>query len=184
MFIQKEDQTFLMVRTFIHIAVFNLLVAIVLYAPGINPLKLSDAQRVTNSFIYYNIYKIYWLPIIAVVVGFITIIGSHSIVGPVMRFKEVLCFALDRDLTPKIHLRKGDYFTEFAELLQEELTFLSEDVRHFRSKSQEALKQLESMGEVKGKEELKRTIEEIHSVAAAYKTVEREEPESGTAGKA
>ncbi len=181
MFIEKEDQVFLMIRTFIHIAIFNLLLAIVIYAPsGENPLRLSEAQRFTNSFIFYHMNKIWWLPLILTVVGFITIIGSHSIVGPVVRFKDVLASALQRDLTGSLHLRKGDHFTDLADLLREELALFSGDFAFLKDKSRQALERLEDLENSPVKEDVRRALEEIHAAAAAYKLANREaSPASG-----
>ncbi len=175
MFIQKEDQILLMIRAFIHIAMFSLLLMIVIYAPGEHFFKLSETQQVTNSFIYYHIDKAIWIPLIFVLIGFITIIGSHRIVGPVVRFKSALRSALEKDLTHRVQLRNGDHFTELAELLQDELVLFSNELSHFRQKSEEALERLESMENVAGREEAIKAISEIQTAASAYKLIDQAE---------
>ncbi len=118
MFIEPQEQIVFMVRAWVYCLIFLGAAALPLYRPA-EGWRLSDAQRVTNQFLYYHSGNLPWMIAPFVLVGLVSVIGSHRVFGPVLGFKNALRNVLDRNLSTRLSPRTGDHFGELAALIND-----------------------------------------------------------------
>ncbi len=119
MFIDAPEQFLFALRSTVHILIFLLAAAILIYGPAQPGLRLSETQRVTNEFLYALGPRFWYLLPALALVWLVCVIGSHRAVGPVFGFKNTLRAVIDGDFSQRLTHRKGDHFGELADILNE-----------------------------------------------------------------
>ena len=119
MFIDAPEQILFALRSTVHILIFLLAAAILIYGPAQPGLRLSEVQRVTNEFLYALGPRFWYLLPALALVWLVCVIGSHRAIGPVFGFKNTLRAVVDGDFSQRLTHRKGDHFGELADIINE-----------------------------------------------------------------
>jgi len=168
MFIEPQEQTVFMVRAWIYCLIFAGVAFTIIYRPG-PQWQLSDAQRATNQFLFYHADKWPWLLLPFVLVGLVSVIGSHRIFGPVLGLKNTIRRVLDRDLSVHFSGRPGDHFEELAVLVNRLIEQNRNDLKTLKNLSQQVKSDLAAGRTAEAEAGLKRLVDELDKYRLEFK---------------
>jgi methyl-accepting chemotaxis protein len=121
-------------NSFLYAFLFVLVIVEVFFFPLIanftdaeNPSETS--RQVANQIRY--LYTYFWPAVISAMILILlhSIRASHKVAGPLYRFKIVLEALKEGKIPAPIHIRKGDYLQEEADLVNEVLESLRENLQ-------------------------------------------------------
>lgn len=114
--------------------------AAVLFIPLMSALEdevLSPTQRGEIAGEFLSLHARFWpaIPVLFVILAAHSVVISHRIAGPLVRFRRIFKEVAERDFSAKLKLRKKDYLEEDAEALNEMLGCLRSSVRSVRERA-------------------------------------------------
>lgn len=169
MWIDTPEQLVFGARSTVHVLIFMLAAAILIYGPGEGGMRLSEAQRTTNEFLFHISDRL-WLILPALgLVWLVGVIGSHRVVGPVFGYKRALSDMLEKDLTARALPRKGDHFIELGELMNDAIAAQQALLGGLRAGLSEISAGLGESGEPADLEKARRAAKDAEAVLAEYK---------------
>ncbi len=160
MFIEPQEQGIFMIRAWVYCLIFAGTAFTVIYHPG-PQWQLSDAQRATNQFLFYHADKWPWLVLPFVLVGLVSVIGSHRIFGPVLGLKNTIRRVLDKDLSVRFSGRTGDHFEELSVLVNQLIEHNRTQTREYRSIVRQIQADMAGGRTAEAQAQLKRLVDEF-----------------------
>jgi methyl-accepting chemotaxis protein len=132
--VNRDLQMALLRNSFLYAFLFVLVIGEVFFVPLMA--ELTDAEspsetsvQVANQIQY--LYTYFWPAVIFAMILILlhSIRASHKVAGPLYRFKVVLEALKEGEISPPIHIRKGDYLQQEAELINQVLESLRQNLK-------------------------------------------------------
>lgn len=133
-FILLEFQNRMLLFTFLYFMSTVVILAAVLFIPlmrGLEAEGLSPEQRGIVAGEFLSLHYRFWpaIPVVLFLLGSHSILVSHRVAGPLLRFRRVFRAVSKGNLTGRVQLRKNDYLKHDAEMLSEMLDSLRTRLR-------------------------------------------------------
>ncbi len=178
-FINSWAQLSIAVEVVLHSLLLLSLISLLLFAPPfvtmMSHYSVADHQAVARDLWEMNISKWPLFLVLAVFVGFISVLFSHHIVGPGYKFEHILHELNERNLAQTVILRKWDYLVEVQGELNRHILQLREDlgkIRECSGNSLEVLADLRPKVSTEAAQQLEKQLSEISHILKAYRGIE------------
>lgn len=131
--VNRELQIALLRNSFLYVLLFVAVIGVVFFVPMMAEWTDVDSPsartaRVNSQILYLHTY--FWPAVIlAMILIFLhSVRASHKVAGPLYRFKVVLEALREGEISPPIRIRKGDYLHPEAELINQVLETLRQNL--------------------------------------------------------
>ena len=102
------------------------------------------------------------------IIGIVSILFSHHIVGPTYRLRRVLTHLKNRDLNLRVKFRKWDYFSDLEEEMNHVISAWKEDMTTVAKEQKEALSVCHNAKGSPSIEEIEERLKSIEKVVQSY----------------
>ena len=132
--VNRDLQIVLLRNSFLYVLLFVAVVGVVFVVPLMTELTetVSASERPVQVSNHIRDFYTYFWPavILALILIFLhSVRASHKVAGPLYRFKCVLEALRDGEISPPIRIRKGDYLHQEAELINQVLESLRQNLK-------------------------------------------------------
>ncbi len=160
-----KTQTFIALEIMLHALLLPILLVIFIAIPPFSTLfsELSSDTHYLEAMKIMEINAGKWPIVILILlfIGFLSIIFSHHIAGPSLRFKKTFAAMLGKDFTQKIVLRRFDYLKEMCRDFNKTVETLSSELKSIKSANDEISTLIDDA--IKSSSADKQKLEEIQS---------------------
>lgn len=122
-FIDPSQQVKFCIDLLLHALLFPLLVIVLMYVePFCGWLVLTDTTKTRSTVLEFIrlCQANWWIPMaVLTLLGFISVLFSHKIIGPIYRCRMNLERVMNGESDVHFGLREGDYFKSFADFLSD-----------------------------------------------------------------
>ncbi len=132
-FVNRDLQMALLRNSFLYVLLFVAVIGVVFIIPLVE--GLTDTEGAFQRTVHVGkqiryLYTYFWPAVsLAMILIFLhSIRTSHKIAGPLYRFKLVLEALREGEISPPIRIRKGDYLHPEAELINQVLESLRQNL--------------------------------------------------------
>jgi hypothetical protein len=131
--VNRDLQIALLRNSFLYVLLFVVVIGVIFFVPLMA--ELIEMQSVSARGVQLGneirtLYTYFWPAVIlAMILIFLhSVRASHKVAGPLYRFKCVLEALRDGEISAPIHIRKGDYLHVEAELINQVLDSLRQNL--------------------------------------------------------
>ena len=171
--VDLKTQSLVAIEVMLHALIAPLLLIIFLsIAPFSTFLSKYTAEQHFNSMTdLFNMNASKWplLVLILLFIGFLSIIFSHHIAGPSLRFRKEFKRIAKKDLTGKVTLRKFDYLKDLSQDYNSMLSSLSSELKTIQGEAEAIIKTAEASAEASNLDKIKENSLKIKSITESYK---------------
>ncbi len=157
-YIDRQTQGRIALIVVINALLYTGLLALFIFAPLAYRIYIGERtpeiQEAANAFLALHEY--FWpaILLVLIVIAFHSIRLSHSLAGPVYRFKQTLRQIQKRNFSVQITLRKKDFFSEMMDEMNETNRSLSADIADLKEKHAPIQEAIEEMNEKLGQKDV------------------------------
>ena len=135
--VNRDVQIGLLCNSFLYVLLFVVVIGVVFFVPLMGELidgENSSATTVQVSDQMRYLYTYFWPAVsLAMILIFLhSVRASHKVVGPLYRFRVVLEALKEGKISSQISIRKGDYLQQEADLINEVLESLRQNLEGLR----------------------------------------------------
>jgi len=166
-YIDRQTQGRIAFIVVINALLYIALLALFIFAPLAYRIYTDEVtpeiQEAAKAFL--ALHEHFWpaILLVLIVVGFHSIRLSHSLAGPVYRFKQTLRQMQKGNFSIQITLRKKDFFSEMMDEMNETNRRLSADMADLKEKDRTMRQTIEEMNEKLSQEDI--SIESLKTSA-------------------
>lgn len=184
--ISNWAQLLIAVEVVLHALLLVALISLFLFAEPFMTMfsdySADDHTAIAKELFHLNASKWPLFILLAIFTGFVSVLFSHHIVGPIQQLTHVLKDLGDRKLSAKVKFRKSDYLMEIETQLNTAISRWKEDITLLKTqinRLKESLDRFRFSPKQKEKaEEIQETIASMNQVLRMYEDMEKDHSSS------
>ena len=131
--VNRDIQIRLLCNSFLYVLLFVAVIGVVFFVPLVSDLMDAESPSARTSQVsnqMRHLYTYFWPAVIlAMIFIFLhSVRASHKVAGPLYRFRVVLEALREGEISSPISIRKGDYLHQEADLINEVLQSLRQNL--------------------------------------------------------